>query len=110
MVYQHHIAYVKSAWFGEWVRITSRIVHYDKDTIIIEFYMTDDEKTHLKTVLWTIMKYIHVDTFKKIPHQPEVLDFLEKIVLPNFDIRKQPFDSRVKAIKEEIKNNSLKEE
>ena len=58
VVYNHNISYVKPAMIGEWVRIMSRILWHNHNTIVVEYYMTDDSKTQVKTVLWSTMRYV----------------------------------------------------
>ena len=104
VVYQHHIAYIRPANVGEWVRIFSRVVWFDQDTVIVEYYMTDDAKQQLKTVLWTTLKYIEVATGKKTQHHSEVTAYLQKIVFPGPDVHATNINDRVKDIREELKN------
>jgi acyl-CoA thioester hydrolase len=52
VVYNHNISYVRPAMVGEWVRIMSRVIWHNHNTMVVEYYMTDDSKTQLKTLLW----------------------------------------------------------
>ena len=99
VVYQHQIAYVRPALVSEWVRIMSRLVYFDTDTTITEYYMTDDRKEQLKSVLWVTSKYISVETGKRIPHHPAVMDLLGAIKLPGHDLHTMPFNDRIREIK-----------
>jgi len=38
VVYNHNISYVKPAMVGDWVRIYSRILWYNANTILVEYY------------------------------------------------------------------------
>jgi acyl-CoA thioesterase FadM len=102
VVYQHHIAYVRPANMGEWVRIMSRVVWFDADTVIVEYYMTDDTRKQLKTVLWTTLKYIEVATGRKTDHQPEINAYLQKILYPGPDVHAMQLGDRVKEIRDEL--------
>ncbi|AQG78731.1 acyl-CoA thioesterase [Spirosoma montaniterrae] len=99
VVYQHQIAYVRPAQVSEWVRITSRLIFYNEDTTVTEYYMTDDAKTHLKNVLWVTSKYISVATGKRIPHSDIVMGYLEATCVPNVDFASLNFNDRIRAIK-----------
>jgi acyl-CoA thioester hydrolase len=99
VVYQHQIAYVRPALVSEWVRIMSRSIFSAEDTIVTEYYMTDDAKTQLKSVLWVTSKYISVATGKRIPHPPAVMDLLDAIRLPNVDFPTLVFNDRIREIK-----------
>lgn len=99
VVYQHQIAYVRPALVSEWVRIRSRIIHFTEDTTVTEHYMTDDASRQLKNVLWVTSKYISVQTGKRIPHDPAVMELLEAICEPNVKFEELVFNERIRAIK-----------
>jgi len=67
----------------------------------VEYYMTDDSKTQLKTVLWSTMRYVTMEEGKSSDHAGAVVDFLKATALhldPNsLDIR-----DRVKQLKREL--------
>jgi acyl-CoA thioester hydrolase len=101
VVYNHNISYVKPAMVGEWVRIFSRILWFNANTILVEYYMTDDSKTQLKTVLWSTMRYVTMEEGKSSDHAGAVVDFLKATSLQldpsSLDIR-----DRVKQLKREL--------
>ncbi len=99
VVYQHQIAYIRPALVSEWIRIVSRVVFFDTDTTITEYYMTNDEQTQLKNVLWVTSKYISVETGKRIPHHPAVMELLETIKMPHLDVHAIDFNDRIREIK-----------
>jgi acyl-CoA thioester hydrolase len=107
VVYQHQIAYIRPALVSEWVRITSRLIYYNDDTLVEEFFMTDDAKTHLKNVLWMTSKYISVVTGKRTPHDPEVMDYLKATKLPDVDYPAISFNDRIKEIKNQLFPNKV---
>jgi acyl-CoA thioester hydrolase len=104
VVYQQQIAYLQSVMPGEWIRVFSSMIYVDEDTTVTEYYMTDDQKTSLKAVLWTISKSIDVHTGKKSPHPEEVKNFLLGILRSDVDFPHLSFNERIKGIKLEIKN------
>jgi thioesterase III len=101
VVYNHNISYVRPALVGEWVRIMSRVLWYDSNTILVEYYMTDDSKKELKTVLWSMMKYVTLESGKSTPHEGAVLDFL-KATSENLDFAAFTTASRVKYLKKRL--------
>ncbi|WP_020532932.1 acyl-CoA thioesterase [Flexithrix dorotheae] len=103
VVYQHQIAYVRPAMVGEWVRIMSRIIFFNEDTVVVEYYMTDDSKANLKTVLWTSLKYVEVSSGKKRKHHEEIMTYLDKISIHGLDFSQMDINSRIKEIKEYLK-------
>ncbi|MBB6461557.1 acyl-CoA thioesterase [Flammeovirga kamogawensis] len=100
VIYNHQISYLRPAAVGEWVRIKSSIIHVDANTIVVEYYMLDDAKKELKTVLWSTMKYINPKNGKSTDHQPEVFDYLDTIKNKEVNFAETSFDDRIKAIKE----------
>ncbi len=102
VVYNHQIAYLRSAMPGEWIHVYSSAIYYDMDTKVTEYYMTDENKKVLKAVLWTISKYVDGKTGKRTNHQQEVLDFLKAIVVPDFDYHHHYFNDRIKEIKNSL--------
>jgi len=101
VVYNHNISYVRPARVGEWVRIMSRILWYDHNTVVVEYYMTDDSKKELKTVLWTTMKYVTVKEGTSTEHSGAVLDFL-KATSENLDLSSMTIYERVKTLKHKM--------
>lgn len=105
VVYQHQIAYVRPALISEWVRITSRVIHYNEDTMVTEYFITNDHRTELKTVLWTTSKHISIISGKRTPHPQEVMDYLKATCVPGLDFETLAFNDRIHAIKESLKND-----
>ncbi len=99
VVYQHQIAYVRPAQISEWVRITSRVIFYNEDKMVTEYFMTNDLRTELKTMLWTTSKHISIATGKRVPHPQEVMDYLGATCVPDLDFPNLQFNDRIHAIK-----------
>ncbi|MCZ8134015.1 MAG: acyl-CoA thioesterase, partial [Algoriphagus sp.] len=97
----HNISYVKPAMVGEWVRIMSRILWHNHNTILVEYYMTDDSKTQLKTVLWSTMRYVTLAEGKSTDHSGAVQDFLKATSL-DLDLTSLDIRDRVKLLKGEL--------
>ncbi|RZS97457.1 acyl-CoA thioesterase [Cecembia calidifontis] len=101
VVYNHNISYVRPARVGEWVRIMSRLLWYNHNTVVLEYYMTDDTKKELKTVLWTTMRYVTIKEGKSTDHSGAVLDFL-RATSENLDIANLTISERVKSLKQKL--------
>lgn len=101
VVYNHNISYIRPARVGEWVRIMSRLLWYNHNTVVLEYYMTDDSKSELKTVLWTTMRYVTVKEGISTDHEGAVLDFL-KATTENLDITNMSIAERVRALKKKL--------
>jgi thioesterase-3 len=103
VVYNHNISYVRPAKVGEWVRIMSRLLWYNHNTVVLEYYMTDDSKKELKTLLWTTMRYVTIKEGKSTDHEGAVLDFL-KATSEDLDIANLSISERVKTLKKKLLN------
>jgi len=103
VVYNHNISYVRPAMVGEWVRIMSRVIWYNHNTMVVEYYMTDDSKTQLKTLLWSTMRYVTLGEGKSTDHTGAVLDFL-KATSGNLDVSTMNIKDRVKWLSSELKS------
>ncbi len=103
VVYNHHIAYLKPANMGEWVRIKSRIVWFDLNSMVVEYAMFNDQQTHLKTLMWTTLKYVGMNTSTTVNHSEEVLNYLKAIQYPNVDYHPHRFDERVQQVKDAVR-------
>jgi acyl-CoA thioester hydrolase len=105
VVYQHQISYIRPALLSEWVKIFSRIIYFDDDTIVTEYFMTDENKTELKSFMWTTSKYVSVETGRRMPHQKGVTDYLSATCEQGVDFNNTTFNQRIKALKQELLEN-----
>ena len=103
VVYTHQISYLRPAMMGEWVKIMSRVVWFNENTVVIEYYMTDAAKKQLKTVLWTTLRYIDVKQAMSQDHHPQVMDYLSAIKYVGVEIDELNFKKRVKEVKDSLK-------
>lgn len=101
VIYNHNISYVRPAMVGEWVRIMSRVLWYNHNTIVVEYYMTDDSKNELKAILWSTMRYVTLLEGKSTDHVGSVMEFLKATSL-DLDMSQMDIRSRVKQLKEEL--------
>ena len=98
VIYNHNISYVRPAKVGEWVRIMSRVLWFNENTVVLEYYMTDDSEKELKTLLWTTMRYVSISDGKSTDHTGSILDFL-KATSENVNIKDMLITERVKFLK-----------
>ena len=76
----------------------SRILWYNANTILVEYYLTDDSKTQLKTLLWSTMRYVTLEEGKSTNHSGAVVDFLKATSL-HLDPEVLSMRERVKELK-----------
>jgi acyl-CoA thioesterase FadM len=103
VVYQHQIAYIRSALVGEWVTIVSRLIYFDQHTSLIEYVMSDEADRQLKTVLWSTLKYVDINTGRKIAHHEKIEQYLHAILHPEVDLKATDFNQRIKHLAHEYK-------
>jgi acyl-CoA thioester hydrolase len=103
VAYNHQIAYIRSARVAEWVTIISRVIHFETDTVVVEYVMSDNEDLYLKTLLWTTLKYVDVATGAKTTHQDTVMQYLKAILHTDIDPHQISFEQRVKQLSNEYK-------
>ena len=107
VIYHHEISYVRPANVGEWVRIFSRLIFYNNDTIVVEYFMTDDTGKQLKTLLWSTMKYIDVTTGKLSKHQESMKAYLDATADKSVNFEATDFFKRVREVKKEVASFEL---
>ena len=104
VIFNHNISYVKPAMVGEWVRIKSRVIWHNHNTVVLEYYMTDDSETQLKTLLWTTMRYVTLAEGKSTDHAGAVNEFLMATSM-KVDISGIQIKDRVKSLSQELKKS-----
>lgn len=102
VIYNHNISYLRPAMMGEWVTINSRIVWFNHNTLVVEYAMLDQDKSHLKTLLWSTMRYVNIESGRSTDHEGEVLDFLHATKYSGVDYEKQNILERIKTLKQQI--------
>ncbi|MEX2565949.1 MAG: acyl-CoA thioesterase [Cyclobacteriaceae bacterium] len=101
VVYNHNISYIRPAKVGEWVRIMSRVIWHDHHSLVVEYYMTDDNKEELKTLMWTTMRYVDVKEGRSTDHKGAVKAFL-KAVSEEVNVAEVTVRERIKEIKSKL--------
>lgn len=102
VVYNHQIAYLRPAGMGEWVQIFSRIIWHNHNTVLIEYFMTDEEETQLKNVLWSTLRYVS-NAGNSIEHPEKITQYLDAVCIDDFEIENTDFQQRIKQIKLEVR-------
>jgi len=101
VVYNHQIAYLKSAMMGTWVGVFSRIIWHNENTVLVEYFMTDEARTHLKNILWTTLRFVKFGG-KATMHPEPLMAFLTKITVPGINYSSAGFQKRIKEVKAEV--------
>ncbi|NHE58139.1 acyl-CoA thioesterase [Cyclobacterium plantarum] len=101
VVYNHNISYIRPAKVGEWVRIMSRVIWHDHHSLVVEYYMTDDNKEELKTLMWTTMRYVDIKEGRSTDHKGAVKSFL-LAVSEDVNVAEMSIRERIKEIKSKL--------
>lgn len=91
----NQISYLKSANTNETVTIQSQIIGFTPLSTLVEFRMYNEEKTQLKSIMWS--KFIHIDikTMRSTQHSEAFMNLFKSICLP---VDELTFEERVKSI------------
>ncbi|AOW21498.1 acyl-CoA thioesterase [Urechidicola croceus] len=95
VVGSNQISYLKPVNTMEVVTIESQLINFTKQSIEVELRMYNENKTELKSVMWS--KFIHIDmkTQRSIEHNKKYIDLFESVYLP---VSENTFDERFKSI------------
>lgn len=78
----HQIAYLKPAMYAENVAIETRLLHAGESELLVEMIMTDQNHSHLKSLLWTKFIPIDIKTARRRTHPDDFMTFAKGIELP----------------------------
>src|SRR5687767_1609199 len=103
VVTNHQIAYIRPADHGKTVRLQTRIIHFDNSTIVVESLMLNQDRTKLKSLLWTTYRYISIETGKPTDHSDDLMDLLGDLDDDNDSYDEDGFQDRIKKISRILK-------
>ncbi|QMU26973.1 acyl-CoA thioesterase [Adhaeribacter radiodurans] len=104
VVTHHQTAYLRPADLGENIIIQTQLVHFDENSIVIEGTMFNEARTHLKSLLWTTMRYVSMATGRSTEHPAELLEMINAIQVKEVEHRPEGFQKRLSEITQGIKN------
>ena len=96
VVGSNQIAYLKPALLMETVVIDSQLIRCDEHTLWVEICMWDEQKQHLKAVLWSTFVHYNLLTQKKWQHNENLMDVFNKVLNP---ITAKSFEERIRELK-----------
>lgn len=82
VVSKNQIVYLKPAFLMETVFIDSALLRLGETDILVEMRMWDEQKTKLKSVLWSTFVHINMKTKKPENHSQELLDTFKRFENP----------------------------
>lgn len=83
----HEIAYLRPAQYNERVKINSCLFHASEDLLWVELSMTDENESHVKSVMWTRFVPVNPKTGRKETHPPSFMDFANQVVIAGIDLQ-----------------------
>ena len=97
VVSQNQVCYLVPAVLMEKIIIQSTILEWNSSDILVEIRMWDENKTRLKSVLWTRFVHIDLKELKRVNHDQSLTDaFAEEI---NSLTKSMSFEERVADIR-----------
>lgn len=94
---QTQISYLAPALVMETIFVQTRLIQVSEKSLLLEALLWNDNKTVLKSVMWTKLVHFHLQTQRSILHSEALLKFFEKIVDP--PPVKLTFEERVKQLR-----------
>lgn len=102
--YLNQIVYLRPAMPREKVQIFTSLIDYTEDSIVEEYFMTDENVSSLKCLFWSTSIFIDAVKAKRVAHPTELMNLLKQIKDDSFDYSHTSLIERIP----EIKKNYLK--
>ena len=96
VVGSHQIAYIRPAFVMETVTIDSQLIQFGKKQLLVEIRMWNEDKTILKSVLWSSFIHFNILKGKAHEHNANFMELFTNVVLP---IEETNFNERVKNLR-----------
>jgi YbgC/YbaW family acyl-CoA thioester hydrolase len=100
------ISYLSPARYNETVRIQTRLLSADNLRIVPEAVVTSEDGLRIHAIAWVEFVYINVAKGRPVRHEPELLQFLNSLVIPNFEWASDDFMLRVRALQKKSRSRS----
>ena len=97
VVNEHQIVYLKPAMLMETVVIQTRLISYNEKEVTVEFIMWNNDKTSMKSLMWTTFSHYNLITKRSEVHSEKFMMLFERLIVPVSD--KQNFNERVMELK-----------
>jgi acyl-CoA thioester hydrolase len=95
----NQIAYLRPALTMETVHIESQLIHYTDSELLVEMRMYNEEKTQLKSVIWSSFVHFNLLTQKRETHQQDLMALFKNVHVP---LKSRIFEDRIKEIKAKV--------
>lgn len=97
VVAETQIAYIRPATWFENVLVESRLLSFSASSLLVETVMWDENRTHVKAIMWITFVHFGLITKKRLNHSDELMAFFQKVQAP---LPENPaFSDRVQSLK-----------
>ncbi|GAA4970238.1 acyl-CoA thioesterase [Algibacter aquimarinus] len=98
------IAYLKPAFLMETVYIESQLIKYTNSELLVEMRMFNEDKTHIKSIIWCEFVHFNLLLQKRETHSTEFLNLFKSV---NHPVDSQTFEERIQKFKtKKVKKHS----
>tara|TARA_R110002073_G_scaffold128999_3_gene275056 strand:- start:9692 stop:10183 length:492 start_codon:yes stop_codon:yes gene_type:complete len=95
----NQIAYLRPVLTMETVFIESQLMKYTDSELFVEMRMYNEDKTQLKSVIWSSFVHFNLLKQKREIHDSTLMELFKNVYLP---LRSKTFEDRVKEIKSKV--------
>lgn len=95
----NQIAYLRPALTMETVSIESQLIQYTDSELFVEMRMYNEDKTQLKSVIWSSFVHFNLLKQKREIHNSKLMGLFEDVYLP---VEAKTFEDRIKEIKSKV--------
>lgn len=96
VVGSHQIAYIRPAFVMETITVDSQLIQFGKKQLLVEIRMWNEDKTVLKSVMWSSFIHFNILNGKAHEHNENFMELFTNVVLP---LEETSFDQRVKNLR-----------
>jgi len=79
---QTQISYVQPAYLNEPVAIETRLLHVSAKSLLLEALMWNEDKTVLKSLMWTRLVHYDIRERKSRPHSADLMELFSGVMDP----------------------------
>ncbi|WP_298553306.1 acyl-CoA thioesterase [uncultured Algibacter sp.] len=92
----NQIAYLKPALLMETVVIESQLIKFDTKNLLVEMRMYNEEKTHIKSIIWSGFAHFNLVSQKREIHSTDLLQLFKNVYR---SVDATIFETRFKQLK-----------
>ncbi len=96
VVGSHQIAYIRPAFVMETVTIDSQLLQFSNKQLLVEIRMWNEEKTVLKSVMWSSFIHFNILKGKAHEHNKKFMELFTNVILP---VEETSFNERVESLR-----------